>query len=435
MTSKWFLLFILSSVFIIQGCGNGDLISKSMLGSSRDILNQCRCSQYCYGEIYPIGCLYSSSVEPQNCIDFVGLKIAEGTYGGEDQYFTSPDGCFLSLISRQNTSQMCSLFPDNFEYQCFVTIGKKNLNPIECQNLPYEYKSDCYLYISEKDEGFDLSLCNELEHDHQITCYANKATLNNDSKVCLTLNDDTDKIDCYSQINEQFDPDFERGHYVPVYYDWFITAKLDTQLLNDSYCVFENNGDKVDETRRNDSCFIALAMIHQDFKECNNLPEDYLGINLIRKCIFFTSLWNHFELSECENLGANSKECKEGVVLSKRNPDLCSDIYITNEDKSHCIQKMAVDYYGVYGTKNIKLCESTKGDIQTDCIRQIYHEDDEEFQNEEMCSLLTNNPEFRTFGAKCYNKLALNTNNPVLCENIDDDFSQMKTECRERTSS
>ncbi len=426
------ILLIIATLFLI-GCG--DLNNKTYSNSKTGIiLDTCKCKQLCLGEIYDTGCLISQAVHPKNCIDFEGIVIARGNYyRGKDEYFTksNKEDCLKALALKQNEPSLCSSFPGDFSSLCLSTVGKKNFETEICKDIKYEYKSDCYLYISKNKQDFNLNSCDELNHDDRIVCYSNKATVNNDSSICLKLETNIDINNCYSQIYKKFDPFFGNNHYVPIYYDWFVKEKFDGSAINESYCVFESLiGDD------NDSCYISLAMYHKNLNECYNLPRDKLGANLIRKCLFYTALWNNFELKDCDKFGVDFKECRYGVVLSKRNPELCKTAYSSIEDKNDCIYKIATDYYWVSGKKDIILCgELGNYPIKEDCIRKIYDENDEQFIKKEICKLLSDSAQFSpfgTFGAKCYYNFALKNLDLDSCNQIGDLWDGMRSDCKER---
>ena len=429
-------LLIIVALFVFGCSVNDSPVSKGISTSSKDLLNDCKCTQYCYGEIYDTACLINGASNPQNCIDLVGTKTANGVYGGEDEYFTeeTKKACFENLISKQTSIELCNLFPDEFQYKRFASVGKKNLEPQHCKELPYSYKSECYLFISKNKTDFSLGICDELNREDKITCYANRATIHSDSSICLKLGERIDKVNCYSQINEYFDdknPSFERSHYVPIYYDWFVRAKFDKNLIDDSYCTFENNLIVVDEIRRNDSCFISLAMYHSNLDECYKLPKDYRGMNLIRKCLFYTALWNNFEIKECDKFGVDFKECRDGVALSRRDINFCKEVYTVERDESDCIYKIATDYFGSFGKKDILLCKDA-GNYKGDCITAIYKEDNEQFLKKEVCELLSESNHFLTDSANCYYNFALKNLDLSSCDKIDDGYSSRKSDCKER---
>mgnify|MGYP001561371585 CR=1 FL=1 len=432
INKRLFFGFLFISL-LITSCENLPSRQSFKHTQTKIVLDDCKCKQYCYGEIYDTACLIDKTSHPQNCIDLVGTKTAKGVYGGEDQYFTeeTKKSCFESLISKQNSIELCPLFPDVFQYKCFASVGKKSLEPKHCKDIPYSYKSECYLYISKNKTDFSLALCDELNREDKIMCYANRATVHSDSSICLKLGEEIDKINCYSQINEHFDPNFGNTNYVPIYFDWFVKTKFDSSLINKSYCVFESPIGEDNTITRNHSCYMSLAMYHKRLDECYELPQDYRGINIIRKCLFYTALWNNFDIKECDKFGIDFKECKDGVALSKRDINFCKEVYTTERDKSDCIYKIATDYFGAYKIKNILFCKEA-GSYKRDCISAIYKEDNEQFLKKEVCELLSESNDFLGFSAKCYHKFALKNLDSDSCEKIDDGFSQLKSDCKER---
>ena len=432
--NKLVLVFLFCVLIFINSCGES--LSKNSFKHSQttDILDKCKCKQYCLGEVYDLGCLFREAVHPQNCVDFEGILIAhKNSYRGQDDYFTASnkEECFKILISKQNNIELCKYFPQEFNYLCFATVGKKNLEEKYCKEISYNYKAECYLFISKNKKEFSLNLCDELNQKDRITCYSNRATIDKDSAICLNLENNKDKNNCYSQIYKKFDPDFGNTHYVPIYYDWFMKEKFDSNTIDESYCIFESASGDDNGIRRNDSCYISLAMYHKNLNECYKLPRDQLGANLIGKCLFYTALWNNFELKDCDKLGVDFKGCRNGVALSKRDVNFCKEVYITEIDKSDCIYKIATDYFGSLGKKNILLCKDA-GNYKGDCITAIYKEEDEQFLKKEVCELLSDSNQFLTFGAKCYYKFALKNLDLDSCNQIDDLHSAMRSDCKER---
>src|SRR3989338_7927637 len=165
-------ILIIVALFVFGCSVNDSPVSKGISTSSKDLLNDCKCTQYCYGEIYDTACLINGASNPQNCIDLLGTKTANGVYGEEDGYFTeeTKKACFENLISKQTSIELCNSFPDEFQYKCFASVGKKNLEPQHCKELPYSYKSECYLFISKNKPDFSIALCDELDMKDKITC-------------------------------------------------------------------------------------------------------------------------------------------------------------------------------------------------------------------------------------------------------------------------
>ncbi len=405
--------------------------------STEDILDKCKCRKDCYGEKIYDYCLHQNVETPQQCKDLLGIHLGTSYDGSVKYYFDEQhlDTCYKSLISRQNDIRLCLDFPKDYSYMCFNSVGKKTLNPKHCKEIPYSFKSDCYLYISNNDTEFSLNLCDELNHGDRIICYSNKATINNDSSICLQLETKTDKNNCYSQIRKDFDnqqnyQNYVNTYYEPIYNNWFKRAKIDSNVLDHSYCEFEN-ATGGDYYGKNNSCYMSIAIYHKNLDECYTLSRDYLGLDTVRFCLFYTGLLNEFEISDCDKLGVDFKECREGVVLSKRNPELCKEVYDSADKQDDCIYKIATDYYRVFNKKDIMLCDES-GRFRSECIRQIYDEKDEKFLKKEVCELLSKFSEYLTYGAKCYYNLALKNLDLSACEKIDDGYSQLKSDCKER---
>jgi len=406
--------------------------------STEDILDKCKCRKDCYGEKIYDYCLHQNVETPQQCKDLLGIHLGTSYDGSVKYYFDEQhlDTCYKSLISRQNDIRLCLDFPKDYSYMCFNSVGKKTLNPKHCKEIPYSFKSDCYLYISNNDTEFSLNLCDELNHNDRITCYSNKATINNDSSICLGLETKTDKNNCYSQIRKKFDyseayENYERTHYEPIYSNWFKTAKIDANVLDESYCEWEKATERGDHGGKNNSCYMSIAIYHKNLDECYRLPRDNLGIDLIRHCILYTTLLNDFGINDCDKLGVDFKECRDGVVLSKRNPELCKEVYDTDNERSYCVYQIATDYYRVNNIKNILFCKDA-GSFKEKCIAEIYREDDEQFLKKEVCQILSESNSFLGFSGKCYHKFALKNLDLDSCEKIDDGFNQLKTDCKER---
>lgn len=426
------IVILIFVVLLIIGCNaNENGFDKSTSVSSKNILDECRCRSQCYGEKIYDYCLIKESKSPQDCKSFMGTYLGKSYDGSVKYYFNEDhlDRCYKAVISKQITTDLCPNFPNDYSYMCFNSVGTKLLDPNICKNIPYTFKADCYLHISKNNFKFNLELCNELNSEDRVKCYANRATINNNSSICLGLGNSIDKNNCYSQIEENFDPKFERQHYIPIYYDWFIKAKFDKKIIDQSYCTFENNNIIVDDSRRNDTCYISLAMYRGNFNECYKLPADYRGINLIRRCLFYTALWNHFELKDCDSLGIDFKECQEGVILSKRNPDLCYEFYEDWEDQGWCVLKMATDYYGAYGNENILLCDKNGGYMKNKCLEEGHYQKYEKSDNPRVCKLLLET--FPQYGNRCYYNLAIKNLDISLCEEIEDG-TPLESDCRER---
>ncbi|MAE42964.1 hypothetical protein CMO93_04275 [Candidatus Woesearchaeota archaeon] len=429
-------MVLISVIFLISACSEQSLTNNAPLSSSsEDILEQCKCTKDCYGEKIYGYCIHKNVETPQQCKEFVGIYLGQSYDASVKYYFDDKhlDTCYNSLISRQTDVKLCADFPEDYSFVCFNDVGKRTLTPEYCKDIPYSFKSDCYLHISENDADFGLNLCDELDRQDRVTCYANKATLNEDSTICLELEDDSDKINCYSQIDENFEPKFERQNYVPIYYNWFVEADFDKNLINESYCEFENTDIKVDEIRRNDSCYMSLAMYHSDLDECYNLPTNFLGQNLARKCLFYTAMWNDFEISDCDRLGIDFKECREGVILSKRSPELCRESYESPTQQGDCIHKLAIDYYGVYRNRDFFLCGEIEGQgkYKNECLSKTYDENDVDFQTKEVCDILSTTNDFLSLAMKCYYNVALKNLDLDSCEQIDG-HDTLKTDCKER---
>jgi len=64
-------ILILVALFIIWCDINENRLTKGVSASNKVVLDKCKCTGYCYGEIYYIGCLIDEVVHPQNCINLV----------------------------------------------------------------------------------------------------------------------------------------------------------------------------------------------------------------------------------------------------------------------------------------------------------------------------------------------------------------------------
>ncbi len=402
--------------------------------NTSQILELCKCKD-CWEEVYPVECLNSKAIHPQNCIDFVGVLIEGG-----DHYYTGSqkEECFNGLISRQNTTKLCASFPKEFQYSCFASVSKKNLDPEQCKDLPYSYKSDCYLHIARNKPNFELNLCDELNLENRITCYAYKASNKHDSDICLGLDDKSKKLNCYSQLDEH------QGDFCsilnPCYEYNFRNYTLDKNLLDEEYCYYENvTGGK------NASCLASLAIYGGSLGECNKIVpgtvdrEGYTWQDYKSDCYFLTALRNNITFKDCDTLGIDWGTCYNGVILRSHDTSLCNN----HTSPEMCYYVMVADAWGIYGEfGDISLCLKT-GDrnLMETCFGKIYNPLNKTIEDcytmLQIAGGINSNLEpgsssdLGKNARKCFNEVAINTLNVTLCN---DTFPEWQNDCIKKIS-
>lgn len=88
--------------------------------TKEDILDKCKCTNYCYGLKYNLKCVNENVKTPQQCQSFMGLHWDTSPYEGTKQYFEEAElkSCLRSLINRQKDLSFCEEFPEIYSTIC-----------------------------------------------------------------------------------------------------------------------------------------------------------------------------------------------------------------------------------------------------------------------------------------------------------------------------
>ncbi len=332
---------------------------------------------------------YCLNYDPQ-CYLIFGLAVKDNkicqsivdNYGKKLCLF----GVATSLKDKGSCDRLVEENNPEMEYlqqQCYLTIASKSKDTELCDNLNDIYNSSCYYNIAVS--TLNVELC-EKAGDKKYQCYSNIAEITINKSLCEKS--DSFKQSCYEKILEKQN---ELRYQKAVNSNDLEACK---QIINN--------------TGRVNRCIIEIAINLKDITICNQFSNSDK-----EQCLYALAIPTLNE-NLCE-YGNEYENCITSIAIGKKDNKLCElleDVLIeVPKCQWNVMSKISLEplnYTRCYQSEQLNLNNAF-------CIEYTSLANNES----KGCDMIPDNSRTGYARYDCFEKLAMQTKNPIYCENAD----------------